>query len=76
MYTNKKQRKWWIKIKFTLLLNEAEIYPCVITCDNNSTFLSKECQEIFEIYNIINDIVPVGDHNSLNFARTLKTVLQ
>ena len=68
-----------VKLSLKLLFKEAEAYPFVITSDNDSTFLSKECQEIFEKHNIIHDTVPVGDHNSLGivdrFARTLKTVL-
>ena len=68
-----------VKLSLKLLFKEAGVYPFVITSDSDSTFLSKECQEIFEKHNIIHDTVPIGDHASLGivdrFARTLKTIL-
>jgi transposase InsO family protein len=61
------------------LFDQAETYPLIITSDNDTTFLGKEIQLLFNKHNIIHDVVPKNDHNSLGiidrFARTLKTVL-
>ena len=79
LHSNEKQKNNEVELCLKLLFKESETYPFVITSDNNSTFLSKECQEIFEKHNIIHDTVPVGDHASLGivdkFARNLKTIL-
>ena len=67
-----------VKLGLKLLFKEAG-YPLIITSDNDSTLLSDECQEILNKHEIIHDVVPKGDHESLGiidrFARTLKTVL-
>ena len=53
--------------------------PTVIISDSDSTFLSKQFQQLLEQYDIIHNTVPVGDHNSLGvidrFALTLKRIL-
>ena len=68
-----------MRLTLKLLFKEAGIHPLVITSDNDATLLSNECQEIFNKYGIIHDVVPKNDHASLGiidrFARTLKTIL-
>ena len=61
------------------LFDQADAYPSIITSDNDATFLSNEIQFLLKKHNIIHDVVPKNDHNSLGiidrFARTIKTIL-
>ena len=53
--------------------------PILIMSDNDSSFLSNECQEFFAKENIISEPNVLGDHNALgiidNFAKRIKGIL-
>ena len=61
------------------IIKQAQTTPYFITSDSDSTFLSGESSKIFHKYDVIHNVVPVGDHASLGiidrFARSLKTIL-
>jgi len=54
------------------------IPQCIIS-DSDSSFIGGEFQNIMKKYEIVHDVVPIGDHMSLGiidrFARTIKTLL-
>jgi len=62
-----------------LFFKQAYTTPYIITSDSDTTFLSKECQNLFLENDISHHTVPIGDHAGLGivdrFARTLKTIL-
>lgn len=64
---------------FKLILKKADAQPYVITCDNDSTFLSKEFNGYCDKNKIAINPVTLNDHHALGiidkFAKTLKIIL-